>query len=105
MIYPHTVTVWARNEEGRHVEWTAPEILTRVRFEESFGQSPSPDGSVSNRSAILIMPGSSEPLHAGDRVVSGAHTEDTPPQDAFTVEAAVPISIKQSVHHWELTLK
>lgn len=103
-IYPHTVTAWIKETEGRQAIWEGPEILTRVRFDEVFGATPGIQGDTSNRSVTMLMPGLAEPLKKGDRVVMGAHTEETPPQDAFTVETVTPIYINSRVHHWELTL-
>lgn len=103
-IYPHTVTAWAKQIEGRQATWDGPEILTRVRFDEVFGATPGIQGDTSNRNATMLIPGSADSLKKGDRVVMGAHTEETPPQDAFTVETVTPIYINSRVHHWELTL-
>lgn len=103
-IYPHTVTAWIKQTEGRQAIWEGPEILTRVRFDEVFGATPGIQGDTSNRSATMLMPGSADPLKKGDLVIMGSHTEEEPPQDAFTVETVTPIYINSRVHHWELTL-
>lgn len=103
-IYPHTVTAWIKQTEGRQTTWEGPEILTRVRFDEIFGATPGIQGDTSNRSSTMLMPGSSDPLKKGDRVIMGSHTEEEPPQDSFTVETVIPIYINSRVHHWELTL-
>ena len=103
-IYPHTVTAWIKGVEDRQATWEGPEILTRVRFDEVFGATPGIQGDTSNRSVTMLMPGSAEPLKKGDRVIMGAHAEEKPPQDAFTVETSSPIHIGSRIHHWELTL-
>ena len=103
-IYPHTVTAWIKGTNGRQTVWDGPEILTRVRLDESFGAVPGIQGDTSKRSALLLMPGTSEPLDQGDRVMMGTHTDATPPQESFVVETTTPIYIHNHVHHWELTL-
>lgn len=103
-IFPHTVTAWVKGTNGRQTVWDGPEILTRVRLDESFGAIPGIQGDTSKRSALLLMPGTSEPLDQGDRVMMGTHTDATPPQESFVVETTTPIYIRNHVHHWELTL-
>lgn len=103
-IYPHTVTFWKRSVEGRQAIWSAPDHLIPVRFEEVLGATPGVQGDDTKRSALLLIGGASNPLKKGDKVCKGMSNEQTPPQDAFTVETLTPISIGSTVHHWELTL-
>lgn len=104
-IYPHTCTAWVRGaDDNRKATW-AREVLTRIRIEEAYGASPGTQGDVSQQSAVILMPGSSDPLKKGDKVMMGTHEDGSPPQDAFTVETVVPVHINQAVHHWELTAR
>lgn len=103
-MFPHTITAWLREEEGRSVNWTRV-LFTRCFWQEKSGASPSTNGDSLDRSVLLLVQGTACTLKRGDRIALGVLIDDEPPSTSATVNTikAVQLGSSSNPHHFEVS--
>jgi len=100
-MYPHTVTVWRRSEDGRDVTWESSTVAG-ARLMATAGRNRAVSGDASGDTVTLLLDGEPVALAPGDRFALGASDADEPPADAHTVTRVSPVRLGASVHHLEV---
>ena len=102
-MYPHTLTAWRPEKDGRSTEWTPLGTIT-CRWDSELTVQAGTDGSTAQWVTSILVPSASTdaPLRRGDRVMLGGHDCAEPPDGSMTVTRCDPVSVGSAApDHWE----
>ncbi len=100
-IYPHTITLWRKLDEGRSANWERL-IVQQCRIFETQGSSVATGGNQSGRSLTVLIHGEEYAIAQGDRVSADERDEERPPADSFVVQTVKAVRLHGGIHHYEV---
>lgn len=100
-IYPHTITLWRKLDEGRSANWERL-IVQQCRVFEDQGEKVSTSGNQPGRSLTVLIHGDEYSIAHGDRILVGERDGERPPADSFVVQIVKVVRLHGGIHHYEV---
>lgn len=100
-IYPHTITLWRKLDEGRSANWERL-IVQQCRVFEAQGEKVSTGGNQSERGLTVLIHGDECSIAHGNRISVGEFDGDRPPADSFVVQIVKAVRLHNGIHHYEV---